>query len=318
MNVKTAHKGYPKDELLTKLGYDKKTKLCPKPRRGESYGYSRTYDLGGGDTCTVLAAGHNSKKPVLVVSTASTMTAADDYTKTWTIFNAVGEMVKYTIRVATTMVHALYHRYYGVVDVHNHLRQGVVSFAEAWPTKEWSTRHFAEGLGFWEVNVYKAVGKWGHDDYQRIGHVTFRKRLAHAFLTLGKVPYPGRQGEGGAGASSSAEHYHKLVRFKNYDDEHHKCGFCPAQSYFYCGTCFPDGRPTHAVCNPTKNANCLAKHLAGEKPVHGCRVQIAKKADRHSPRQAARRAREEETAREQDAAPDSGAHVARRRRIVTG
>ena len=65
-------------------------------------------------------------------------------------------------------------------------------------------------------------------------------------------------------------------------------------------------------------ADDAKKHLAGEKPVHGCRVQIAKKADRHSPRQAARRAREEETAREQDAAPDSGAHVARRRRIVTG
>eukprot|EP00966_Prymnesium_polylepis_P025275 583012-Prymnesium_polylepis.2 len=103
MNVKTAHKGFPKEQLLAKLGFDKKTKLCPKARRGESFAFSRTYDLPGGDSCTVLAAGHNSKKPVLVVSTASTMTPADDYTKTWTFVNSVGEMVKYTIRVATTM-----------------------------------------------------------------------------------------------------------------------------------------------------------------------------------------------------------------------
>ena len=72
----------------------------------------------------MLAAGHNSKKPVLVVSTASVMTPAEDYQKTWTIFNAVGEMMKYTIRVATTKVHALYHRWFHIVDVHNHLRQG--------------------------------------------------------------------------------------------------------------------------------------------------------------------------------------------------
>jgi hypothetical protein len=40
-------------------------------RRGESYGYSREYPIGDtGETCSVLAAGHNSKKPVLVVSTA--------------------------------------------------------------------------------------------------------------------------------------------------------------------------------------------------------------------------------------------------------
>ena len=80
------------------------------------------------------------------------MTKADDYTKTWTFFDSLGNLIKYSIKVATTMVHATYHRYFNIVDVHNHLRQGVVSMADVWLTKQWPERHFAEGLGFWEVN----------------------------------------------------------------------------------------------------------------------------------------------------------------------
>ena len=36
--------------------------------------------------------------------------------------------------------------------MHNYLQQGVVSMADVWLTKQWPERHFAEGLGFWEVN----------------------------------------------------------------------------------------------------------------------------------------------------------------------
>ena len=157
MNVKTGHKDYPKDQLLGKLGYDKATKLCPKERRGEWFAFTRKFNTGPGQHCIILAAGHNSKKPVLVVSTAGTATPADDYTKTWTWTNAVGELVKYTIQVPTSIVHSLYHRFFHIVDVHNHLRQGLVSMADVWGTNHWADRHFAEGLGFWEVNVYKAL-----------------------------------------------------------------------------------------------------------------------------------------------------------------
>ena len=291
MNVKTAHKGFPKDLLLSKLGFDKKTKLCPKARRGEAFAYTRTYDLGETGECTVLAAGHNSKKPVLVVSTAGTMLPATDYTKTWTFVNAIGELVKYTVRVATTMVHAMYHRYYGIVDTHNHLRQGLVSFADAWPTKDWADRHFAEGLGFWEVNVYKALVTW-HPVYKRDGlsHPKFRKMLAHTLLTLGKAKYGSEgQGAGAAGpySSSSACAHHHLARFDNYDHEKHQCGFCPrgTGAYFYCTTCFPDGQATHALCNPTLERECYGKHAAGMKPTHTIRIGIKKKNPvRSSPR----------------------------------
>ena len=67
-------------------------------------------------------------------------------------------------------------------------------------------------------------------------------------------------------------------------------GYCAkaVHGYYYCKTCFPDGRPTHALCNPSKGRDCYTKHAAGEQPQHGCRIQIAKKAERASPRLAER------------------------------
>ena len=286
--------------LLGKLGYNSITKVCPKERRGESYAYKQTF-AAGDNTCEILAAGHNSKKPVLVVSTADTMAAADRYTKSWKYTNALGELRTFTIDVATTCVHALYHRFYGKIDFHNHLRQGLVSMADAWPTNDWVDRHFAEGLGFWEVNVYKALVHF-HPDYKSLSHPDFRKRLAHAFLTLGKVAFAATTTAAAAAAAAAAagpssEHepkLHKLVRFSSYKNEHHKCGFCvPASDgkqvngYFYCITCFPDGQPTHALCNPTCNRPCYALHCRGDVPRHRCKPGIAKR--RASPRLAAKK-----------------------------
>ena len=91
----------------------------------------------------------------------------------------------------------MYHRYYHVVDVHNHLRQvGLVSMADVWLTKDWAHRHFAEGLGFWSVNILRALQHW-HEDYKDLGNGDFRKRLAFEFLTLGKIPWAGESAAAG-------------------------------------------------------------------------------------------------------------------------
>jgi hypothetical protein len=281
-NVKTAHRGYPKECLLDLLGYDKKTKLCPKDRRGQSFGLTRTYSLDAGP-CTVLAAAHNSKKPVLLVSTASTMLPADDYTKTWTIMNALGELIKYTIRVPTTLVHALYHRFFGIVDFHNHLRQGVTSMADVWLTNNWVERDFAEGIGFWEVNVFKALIFWHPKHKLGLGHEEYRKMLAHAFLTLGKIEYgvdPTAAAAAAAAAGpSDAKPPCKLARFKlegYHEKTRHKCGYCEkGRAYFYCATCFPDAElAPYAICSvaAATRGECFAKHCKGVKPTHGCHL----------------------------------------------
>eukprot|EP00965_Chrysotila_dentata_P165960 5479383-Pleurochrysis_carterae.AAC.1 len=76
-----------------------------------------------------------------------------------------------------------------LVDSHNELRQGVTSIADVWGTRSWVERHFSEGLGFWEVNVFKALVYFS-PQWRDLGHTEFRERLAWEFLTLGKAPYP--------------------------------------------------------------------------------------------------------------------------------
>jgi len=57
--------------------------------------------------------------------------------------------------------------------------------ADVWATLDWGDRHFAEGLGFWEVNVFKAL-VYFHPEFSKLQHPRFRVLLAHAMLTLGK------------------------------------------------------------------------------------------------------------------------------------
>ena len=267
MMVKTAHKDYPKDELLELLEYDKKKKLCPKEMRGDHYGFSRDYVVGN-KKCTVLAAGHNSKKPVMVIATASNLTPDEDYKKTWTRWDVtLGKMKKFVLRVKTTMVHALYHRFFHLVDVHNHLRQGEVAMADVWATKDWAHRHFAEGLGFWEVNVFKAL-VYFHPDYATLQHPRFRVLLAHAMLTLGKVPFS--EVAAGAGAEAQPDHtYCILKKFTSFKAEKHQCGYCNNKPYHYCSTCFPDEKEAgYAICHSGLGASCYHKHVTGVKNTH--------------------------------------------------
>ncbi|KAL3896482.1 MAG: hypothetical protein SGPRY_013262, partial [Prymnesium sp.] len=62
--------------------------------------------------------------------------------------------------------------------------------ADAWATTDWRKRHFAEMLGFAEVNIYKSLQYFKRGCWAAMSHNEFRKRLAHAFLILGKEPFP--------------------------------------------------------------------------------------------------------------------------------
>ena len=159
--------------------------------------------------------------------------------------------------------------------MHNHLRQGQVAMADVWATTQWPHRHFAEGLGFWEVNVFKAL-VYFHPDYAKLQHPRFRVLLAHAMLTLGKVQFGTSAAPAPAAQPDSS--YCSLERFKRYKNEKHQCGYCKAKSYFYCPKCFPDGtQPNYGICPPTnKNKPCLHKHIAGIAPTHRAQ-QVAKR-----------------------------------------
>ena len=174
--------------------------------------------------------------------------------------------------------------------------------ADVWDTKSWEDRHFAEGLGFWEVNVYLALIYW-HPEYNgtqgtKLTHIHFRILLAHALLTLGKVKFGETPAEAG-GAGPSQTHHCTLVHFKTLPDggknEGHNCAYCGSKAYYYCKTCFPDGGTTiTAACCSTAgggtNGKCFAQHVANERPKHFMRRLLKKRpaeATRQSPRRVA-------------------------------
>lgn len=191
MNVKTATKNYPKEQLMAVVdeikGNSAEARARRRERRGKQVAYVRKYQVGS-QQVSLLAAGHNKKVPLLLIATHSSMLEGKVHVKTWQVNLANGQIEYQTIKTKQPQVHALYRKWMNVVDVSNKLRQGVVSMADVWKTKEWTDRHFAEGLGFWEVNVYKAL-IYFYPRYNSLSHGEFRARLAWALLTLGKHPY---------------------------------------------------------------------------------------------------------------------------------
>ena len=111
--------------------------------------------------------------------------------------------------------------------------------ADVWATKDWADRHFAEGLGFWEVNVFKAL-VYFHPKYASLQHPRFRVLLAHTMLTLGKVELGADSSTSGNTPAGAPDHtYCHLKRYENYKNEKHRCGYCKEGAYFFCATCFP-------------------------------------------------------------------------------
>lgn len=197
----------------------------------------------------------------------------------------------------------LYHRVYHVVDDHNQLRQGEVAFADVWLTQDWAERHFAEGLGLWEVNVFKASAyfqkkTWNHNE--------FRKQLAHAFLTLGKHTY----GEPLVPAAvdpppaepSPLQGEHPLKFFSEMPggtrDEKHVCGYCGIPgAYMCCIGCFPTiDQAKFGICNPSTGRDCYEQHLAGKKNKH--KMRKVKQPSRSAEATTAEEQAEQEAARE--------------------
>ena len=141
----------------------------------------------------------------------------------------------------------------------------------------------------WEVNVYKSL-VYFFPAYKKMPHGEFRMRLAFAFLTLGKVPYPGRTYPGdafygaaraqaaGAQAGGSGDGVtpaqaplpggtHEYVRKTGFSSS--TCGYCGNACYWYCLTCEQNGLGRIHVCGPKCKGICRKEHADGVELRHG-------------------------------------------------
>jgi hypothetical protein len=289
MNVKTATTNFPKDELMAEVdeikGKTPEARKARRERRGKAVAFSQTVKCGTDKQCTLLAAGHNKKKPLLVISTYGTMLPADDHNKTWKVNQADGSVELHSLKTPQPEVHALYRLWMNVVDLHNKLRQGVVSMADVWGTVSWEKRHFAEGLGFWEVNVFKAFiyfFRGPESKHQKMQHGDFRARLAFAFMTLGKATYPA-DGAGSSTADASTPAVGGCVpgtvplpggkhEYESWRGRGPKtCNYCGHLCYQKCKTCEDNDVGTFYVCGKLskRKDQCINAHRNGETCNHG-------------------------------------------------
>eukprot|EP00966_Prymnesium_polylepis_P036668 850868-Prymnesium_polylepis.1 len=182
-------RNFPKDQIMEVVaevkGNSEQAREQRRVRRGKSIAFTQTVKIGGGRDVTLLAAGHNKKVPLLLITTCMTMLPGDTHNKCWKVNHADGSVTKHSLKTKQPETHALYRLWMNIVDIHNKLRQGVCSMADVWGTVSWEKRHFAEGLGFWEVNVFKAL-VYFYEPLRATSHGDFRKRIAWAFMTLGK------------------------------------------------------------------------------------------------------------------------------------
>eukprot|EP00966_Prymnesium_polylepis_P282143 6519500-Prymnesium_polylepis.1 len=305
LNVKTAHKGFPITELFQEVWDEKGAKVSkaeakalgkfPKDggKRGMHAGFVKIFDVKG-SSVELLAAGHNAKLPMLLVSTAGDLLPGEPQKKEWHTIDETGRKIFHAHQTPQPRVHAFDRKYFHLVDDHNQLRQGTVTMADVWETTSWEDRQFAESLGLWEVNVFKALVRW-QPDYKDLKHPRFRRLLAHAMLTGGQPividvervapPTPSRILEEGHLWVSFDARAVKEDREKKKSREGHRCGFCSKKemAYGFCGACFPLGQtPTFAICGPQTGRNCMQQHSNGVGPSHSMQKR-ERVADKEGP-----------------------------------
>lgn len=301
MNVKNATKGYPKAEIMRHVdeikGNSAEARKKRAERRGRAVAFEKTFKVGT-KSVNLTAAGHNKKVPLLLVASASSMIEGEEHIKRWTTTSASGEQVTHERRTRQPEMHQMYRKYMNLVDLHNKLRQGERSMADAWGTHRWENRHFAEMLGFVEVNIFKSLQYFKKGRWAKMHHNEFRRRLAHTFMTLGQATFPDdlvvsadnySQSSGGFGNSSTPlsvdsasamfagpSHEHVFVPFNREKREAHTCAYCGVITTKYCKTCCDLGRGMIAACGRKSGRQCIDDHARGAPLKHGNWKSVSK------------------------------------------
>ena len=88
------------------MGYDKKAKICDRASRGSTFAFTKTIKENG-KSLRLVAAGHNAKVPMLLISTASTLIPSKPRVKNWKVTDADGNTVVYSRTTEQTEVNCL-------------------------------------------------------------------------------------------------------------------------------------------------------------------------------------------------------------------
>ena len=272
--VKTAHKYFPKDLLLSKM-----------KERGSMFVVNGKVKFNG-QSWDINAVAHMDKQPLLLVATCSTTLPGDPAVRKRTHLGLDGSWQAVEYHLKQPEISALYRKYFNKIDVHNHIRHSTPSFSDVWGTNTWWHRDFAEMLGFIQTNAHLA---WNHFSPQGkalpLHYKQFQKKLAarlinNKFLTqedvemcLGKrsrgsagfdsdSDSEGGDSDGGGGASRNVRH-HTLKHIDGSSGSRQlRCSVCSKKCSFYCSCGGPESvYPSVCLCGTATGRECYARHI---------------------------------------------------------
>jgi hypothetical protein len=259
-NVKTAHKEFPKEWLLSNA-----------KKRGDRAVCSADIKTRAGRDINLLAAADMDKQPMALLASAGTSTDGKTITRKFTVIRSDGT---YSVRsgdLPQMHVHEIYRSGFNTLDKHNSYRQGATNFEDTWKTHSWWTREFQMLFEMSTVNAWLAFKRWvpGAKD---MSLSTFRRKLCYEMLTnpfLGDVDDINTRERRKTRLSDT----HTLMRLSKTKGGHQVkrgCVYCAHMTQWYCG-CVPpnaDGKTTFNICGQGKMnegpKDCFAKHIRGD------------------------------------------------------
>ena len=168
-NVKTAHTGFPKQWLNSKVS-----------QRGERACAMHSFTVNG-QQWGVLAAIDKDKQPMSLIGTAGTTNMGNTLTRHFTVRYSNGDWQTKTAHLDQWHIHELYRFNFNAIDKHNAKRQGGTSFEHTWKTYSWWVRDFQVLFGMSEVNSFILRNKFKPgQEGTTLTH--FRMQLCHQML----------------------------------------------------------------------------------------------------------------------------------------
>ena len=273
LNVKTAHRGFPRATLERLLASDPHQRGLTVCVPGEVH--------AGRTRRKIKATAHRGPAgvPLCLVSSCFTTQPAGT--------------LKYMVKHPTDTTHLLakeipvdetsqvYRSRYGIVDQHNRLRTGSVAFHDVWKTRDFRIRELSELIGLAEVNTFllmRAKGP-GHVRQKYCRKVLAKELLENAWI-MADLEMERQQAlrlrpllaamagdEGGIG--------HRLVSLEEvmkHSGEgtgtkkivQRRCVMCGKKASAACLLCHRPSEGTVAyLCGPYTGRECAAQHMAG-------------------------------------------------------
>ena len=154
--VKTAHKRYPKKWL--RKWYDDYRSALPRRERGEWVALRSTININDNDK-PVFAIGWGDKQlKTIVTNRGTTLPGSPSVRPRHRIVEDDNgrRTDRYNIEIKRPQAIEVFFKHFGVIDFHDHLRQGSLRLEQFWKTKKWWHRVFAVVFGIVITNSFLA------------------------------------------------------------------------------------------------------------------------------------------------------------------